>query len=120
MANCNKNNSICIGFAISNFQNNYDGSSYHAILIHSIVIQLQIDRNDPNSWDDELWAITGPRRVGFLGIYVGKYGWMNRQETQVYNVFKNLLQREDIWTSVDRQVYQYPSSILFYSIYILI
>jgi len=62
-----------------------------------------IKRNDPRTWVDEYWP-SAIRRLGLLGgdISSGRRAWENRQNENVYKVFRTLMNKNNLWVSVDR------------------
>ena len=60
----------------------------------------KVDRNDPSTWLDSLWP--GPKRVGFSEVTVREQGWKNRENKNIHKIFSLLLDRKDLWVSIDR------------------
>jgi len=66
----------------------------------------KIDRNDPETWSNALWPTEfGIAERGFLTFdsdYQSHQSWLNRQNKNVYKVFKSIFGRPDLWVNIDR------------------
>jgi hypothetical protein len=63
---------------------------------------IQADRDDPRTWDSSTWPPA--YAAGFLGtdVAIGVAAWNNRQNPNIYQIFSNLMRRNDLWVSIDR------------------
>jgi len=61
-----------------------------------------VDRNDPTTWMDSNWPTS--QSAGFLGsdVAITKEAFNNRQNEKIYQVFRELIGKDDLWVSIDR------------------
>eukprot|EP01102_Stenamoeba_stenopodia_P021508 TRINITY_DN8692_c0_g1_i1.p1 TRINITY_DN8692_c0_g1~~TRINITY_DN8692_c0_g1_i1.p1 ORF type:complete len:390 (-),score=63.80 TRINITY_DN8692_c0_g1_i1:131-1300(-) len=70
----------------------------------------KLDRNDLSTWD-EYWPLGVERSLGIVGHFpvVDTCAWQNRTNPRLYRCFSHLLQRSDLWVSIDRYGYLRPT-----------
>jgi len=69
----------------------------------------KVNRNDSNTWVNDIFPGNPMGIVGGNECLRGKYCWQNRQNPNIYSVFSNLYGSKTLWSSIDRWGFMRPT-----------